>query len=105
MIIVIPIIPANKVFCKEFSPKAAVTILDESSFNLVGKDPELINSTYVETSSLVKLPVIWTSLEKAWDTDAADKQLEFSKSPQLYVVAKLSISSSKSNQITIRLSG
>ena len=56
MIHIIPITPALSVLFKESAPKDASTVLDDISFNLVGSAPELINSTNVVTSSLVKLP-------------------------------------------------
>ena len=70
----IPITPAIKVFCKVASPNDAPTVLLDNSVNLVGRLPEFIKSTKFCTSSSVKSPWIITSLAKACDTLAADKQ-------------------------------
>ena len=73
---IIPIRPATKVLFRESAPKAASTVLDDISFNLVGNAPEFISSTNDVTSSLVNEPWIITSLAKALSTLAADKQWE-----------------------------
>ena len=54
--IIIPIIPAVKVLFKEFAPNDASTVLDDISSKFVGNAPELISSTSVVASSLVKFP-------------------------------------------------
>ena len=53
---IIPITPAVKVLSSESAPNEASTVLDDISFNFVGKAPELISSTKEVTSSFVKLP-------------------------------------------------
>ena len=53
---IIPITPAVTVLVMEFSPKEAATVLEDTSSNLVGRDPELINSTSVFTSFSSKFP-------------------------------------------------
>ena len=58
------------------SPKLAPTVLEDISTNLDGSDPLLIKSTKLDTSSVVKLPWIITSLAKPCETVAALKHLE-----------------------------
>ena len=67
---------------KVFFPKEASTVFDDISVNLVGKLPELINSTNDFTSSWVKFPWMITSLAKPCDTPATDKHLELLVLPQ-----------------------
>ena len=61
----------------------ASTVLEDISVNLVGRDPEFINSTNDLASSSVKLPWIITSDEKACDTLAALKHLDDDSDPHL----------------------
>ena len=53
---IIAIIPAVNVVDKVFSPNEAPTVLELISVNLLGRDPLLIKSTKLLTSSCVKLP-------------------------------------------------
>ena len=59
----IPITPALIVLFRLLAPNDASTVRDDISVNLVGRAPEFINSTKLLASSLVKLPLIITSLE------------------------------------------
>ena len=51
-----PIIPAKRVLSRESFPNEASTVLEDISVNLVGRAPELINSTNFVASSLLKDP-------------------------------------------------
>ena len=101
--------PALAVLINESCPKLALTDLEDISVNLVGKLPELIKSTKLDTSSVVNVPWIITSLANPLETVATDKHLALVV-PHVVLplastsVLKLSSSESKSNQITILLS-
>ena len=66
--------PAVRVLDNTPSPYDALTFWDEISVNLVVIEPALILVASLSASSLVKLPVIITSLAKPSFTVAADRQ-------------------------------
>ena len=68
---------------------------------MLGRDPLLIKSTKLLTSSKVNLPWIITSLANPWETVAALKQLDAFVPHKFPYLEKLSIIGLKSNQITI----